>query len=301
MEEFYTFEPPRWNGTAFHISVIGILAIAVGWLMLQASSAQLGPDFVLYLLGALVLAAPIPLFAYRLYSLWRSTYVLARDGVRLRWGLRLEDIPISEIMWVYRADEVEFTPALPILRWPGSLAGRRDTPGIGEVEFMAAQKEGLVFIGTEQRVYAVTPRRPQEFLNAYQAQMELGSLEPIAARSVYPTFVLSELWGAVPVRVLVLAGLLLNLALLVWVGAASSARQSVSLGFTPAGAPQDPVPAVQLFLLPVASAFFFAVNFILAMYYYRRSPDHPLAYLLWGSSVLTPVLFLAAVFFILRV
>jgi hypothetical protein len=301
MEELYTFEPPRGNGTAFHISVIGILGIAVGWLMLQASSAQFGPDFVFYLLGALVLAAPIPLFAYRLYALWRSTYIVARDGLRLRWGLRMEDIPVSDILWVYRANEVEFAPTLPLLRWPGNLVGCRGTFGVGEVEFMAAQKEDLVFIGTEQRVYAVTPRRPQEFVNAYQAQMELGSLEPIEPQSIYPTFVVGELWRAVPVRVLVLAGLLLNLALLIWVGVASSGRQMISLGVTPSGAPQDAVPAVQLYLLPVASAFFFAVNFILAMYYYRRSSGHPLAYLLWGSSVLTPLLFLIAVFFILRV
>ena len=67
------------------------------------------------------LAAPLPLFTYRLYSLWRSTYVVARDGMRLRWGLRVEDIPISDILWVYRADEVEFSPSLPLLRWPGNL------------------------------------------------------------------------------------------------------------------------------------------------------------------------------------
>ena len=301
MEDTYTFEPPRGNGTAFHISVIGILGIAVGWLMVRASSAQLGPDFVFYLLGALALAAPIPLFSYRLYSLWRSTYVVARDGMRLRWGLRVEDIPISDILWVYRADEVEFSPSLPLLRWPGNLVGRRNTPGIGEVEFMAAVREGLVFIGTQQRVYAVAPRRPQDFLNAYQAQMELGSLEPIEARSIYPTFVVGELWRTVPVRILVLAGLLLNLGLLVWVGVVTSNRQTISLGFTPNGAPQDPVPAVQLFLLPVASVFFFMVNFIFAMYYYRRSSSLPLAYLLWGNGVLTPLLFLTAVYFILRV
>ena len=118
MEETYIFEPPRWNGTAFHISVIGILAIAIGWLMLQSSNAELGPAFVFYLLGALVLALPVPLFAYRLYALWRGMYVLERDGVRLQWGLRVEDIPISDILWVYRAEEVNFSPSLPVFHWP---------------------------------------------------------------------------------------------------------------------------------------------------------------------------------------
>ena len=60
------------------------------------------------------------------------------------------------------------------------------------------------------------------------------------------------------------------------------------------------VPAVQLMLLPVLNILFFVVNSSLGLFFYQRMEIRPLAYLLWSSSVVVSILFIGAVFFILR-
>ena len=85
-------------------------------------------------------------------------------------------------------------------------------------------------------------------------------------------------------------------------------QTTVSLGFHSDGSPGDPVPAVQLFMLPVIDAFYFAASLGLGLYFYRsvdRGDLGPtavpglvwlvLAYLLWGSSALTSLFLLVGV------
>jgi hypothetical protein len=52
-------------------------------------------------------------------------------------------------------------------------------------------------------------------------------------------------------------------------------------------------------LLPVLNTFIFLADLLLGLFFYRRTEAQPLAYLLWGSSILTALLFIAAVIFIL--
>ena len=84
-----------------------------------AGRAPLGPLFLVYLLGAITVAAPTPLLAYRAFGLSRSHYVIERDGIRLKWGFREEDIPISEIEWVEYAEDL----IVPLKKPRRNLAG----------------------------------------------------------------------------------------------------------------------------------------------------------------------------------
>jgi hypothetical protein len=52
-------------------------------------------------------------------------------------------------------------------------------------------------------------------------------------------------------------------------------------------------------LLPVFNTIIFLVNLFLGIALFRREETQPLAYLLWMTSVVTSLLFLAAVYFIL--
>jgi hypothetical protein len=147
-------------------------------------------------------------------------------------------------------------------------------------------------------------------LTAYQRLTELGSLSPLTARSVYPSFLLARLWRTPSARALLLGGLALNLLLLAWVILVAPGRGEVMLGFQRGG---EAVPGIRLLLLPVLSSFFFLIDFFVGLFLYRRSlypkassgasylppaPYSVLAYLLWGSGALTPLLFILAVAFI---
>ena len=75
--------------------------------------------------------------------------------------------------------------------------------------------------------------------------------------------------------------------------------QRIPLGFTPAGMPQEAVPAVQVILLPLLSALLFIMGWLGGLFFYRRPDQRILALAVWSSSALSALLFLFAVFFLI--
>jgi len=155
-------------------------------------------------------------------------------------------------------------------------------------------------ITTPERAFAISPADSIEFLKTFQQLMEWGSLTSFPARSLFPDLLLFRSWSDRPARILLVVGLLLSLGLMAWVGFALPARAQVALRLTPEGSPVDFVPAVRLWLLPVLNTFFFLADTLLGLFFYRRGETQPLAYLLWGVSVVTSLGFLGAVYFILQ-
>lgn len=299
MPDEYVFQPDRRQGIVFHLAALLIFTFIALFGLWRASLAEIGPAFLLYLLPALGAIAILPALAYRLFALRSAVYALEREGVHLKWGLRVEDIPIANVTGVYLAAEQSHPIPLPRLRLPGAVMGHRRLPGGEDIEFLAADVRKLVLIVTPGRIYAISPANPQAFLFAFQRCTEMGSLSPILGRSVYPTLILSQVWRSMPARVFLLTGLILSLILLIWVSLAIPGRSQVILGARP-GLPGDPAPAVRLLLLPVINSVFFVMNFFLGLFFYRRSESQMFSYLLWMSSAATAFLFLVAVFFILR-
>lgn len=203
------------------------------------------------------------------------------------------------VLWVRPASESGLSVPLPLIRWPGAILGTRRLPDGARLEFLAGNARHLVLIATMERIYAISPEEPGEFLQVYENLMEMGSLVHLPARSIYPAFLLARVWTDRLARALLLAGAGLAFALLIIVSFAIPTSDTISLGFGPQGGQRDPVPSVQLLLLPVLNAFFFLVDLLLGMLLYRRGYSQLLAYLLWGSGVLTGLLFLVAVLFIL--
>ncbi|MBI3158636.1 MAG: hypothetical protein HYZ26_03425 [Chloroflexi bacterium] len=294
------FEPRRGPGVLAHLLLLLGLGGASLALFGQATRAALGPVFLAALLGSLALALPLPLTFYRLYGLLRSAYVIERDGIRLRWGLRAEHIPVDQVLWVELAEDLVRPLDLPAPRWPGALVGVQTHPDAGDVEFMAAGAAGLVLIGTAARTYAISPGDPEAFRRAYQTQLERGTLGPLRPYSARPAFLFAEVWQIPPARSLLLALILLNLTLFVWVGLAVPGLETISLGYTPTGRLQNPVGAGQLFLLPAVSLLLGAAGAAAALAFHRRAANHPLAYVAWCGSLVSSLLFLAAVYVILQ-
>ena len=290
---------------AFHIiAILGLLG-AGAWGLYQVASAGIGFSFLFYLGLPILAIVVVPLLAYRLYALWTAYYILERDGIRLRWGLRLEDIPMTAVAWVHSVSELEGRLPLPLLRWPGAVVGMRHfsagrtLQGARLVEYLAGSASRLVLIGAGERAFGLSPADPIGFLYAYERLTELGSLTPLQARSVYPTFLLGRAWHSRPVRGLMLSSWILSLVLLTWISLAIPGRDQVHLGFRADGSPGDLVPAARLMLLPVLEGLMILVNFFLGLFFYRREESQYLSYLLWGSSVIVAFLFLLGAYFIL--
>ena len=291
------FPPLKRRGLLLHAILLTVLIVVSGWGFWNLSSAEVGLSFVLYLLVGLVFFAPVPVLGYRAYALARAVYILDRDSLELRWGLRDEDIPLTDIEWVRPAGDLSHPLRLPPLPMPGAVLGLRRHPDLGLVEFIASDRKQLLLIATAKRVFAISPERAAEFAQTFANATEMGSLTPAESKSVFPSFVVTQAWENGLARYLWLTALFLNLGLFVWVSLSIPAFQRVALGFNPDRTPTA-VASVQLIIVPLASIFLALAGWIAGLYFYRWEKQRLLSFILWTSGTLTSLFFLVAVLFI---
>src|SRR3990172_638518 len=157
MADSYIFHPARRLGLFLHLTSIGLLLLAGGVGLWQASRAEAGLPFLVFLSLPLAAGVGLPVLVYRLYALWSASYILERNGIRLRWGMRVEEIPADQVEWV-RLDRRMPQP-LPRLAfaWPGAVVGLRPWHDGRLLEYMADRSADLVLVATAQRVFAISP------------------------------------------------------------------------------------------------------------------------------------------------
>jgi Bacterial PH domain len=300
VREVFIFRPPRRTGIIVHSIAVAFLSIIGVFGLWQASLAESGPTFLVFLLVALLAIAFLPTLIYRMYALQRARYTLARDGISIYWGLRREDIPINLVNRVGSAEQNGMVLQKPFLRIPGAVLGVKSQTNGKPVEFLAARDTNLVMITTPDKIFAISPADSSEFLLTYRKLAEYGSLVPIQSVSDYPTFLLSRSWSDLPARLLLITSALLALGLILWVSLSISNHPQISLRLTTNNAPVELVPGIRLLLLPVLNTFFFITDLLLGLFFYRKEDTKILAYLMWASSALTSLLFYGAVYFILQ-
>jgi len=293
------FPPAKRSGITTHVIIIIVLTVISAWGFWNLSNTQVGPSYVTYLLAALLAFAPIPFFGYRAYALQRADYYIDRDSLAAIWGLRVEDIPLTDIEWVRPATDLTSPLRLPRFRFPGAILGTRRHPDLGLVEFIASDAKNIILIATSKRVFAISPENPAALVQTFARATELGSLTPAKPVSVYPSFIITQAWESPVARFLWMSGLFLNLGLFVWVGILIPSLTQIPFGFNALGAPAETAPASQLILLPLISAFMYVVSIIAGLYFYRWETQRPLAFIVWVSSTVCAVLFLIAVLFII--
>ncbi len=291
------FPPDKRRGLLLHGILLAILLALSAWGFINLSRADVGPNFVVYLLVGLISFAPIPLFGYRAYALARAEYILDRDSLEIRWGLRDEDIPLTDIEWIRSARDLTHPLGLPPMTMPGAVLGLRRHSDLGVVEFIASDTRNILLVSTAKRVYAISPTRPNEFTQTFARSTELGSLIPAQAKSVYPSFIVVQVWENGLARYFWLATLFLNLGLFVWVSLLIPSFTRVALGFS-INRSVAAVPSVQLIIVPLISTLSALTGWAAGLYFYRWEKQRILSFVVWASGALTSLLFLIAVLFI---
>jgi hypothetical protein len=292
------FPPPRRTGVIVQIVLALILGAAVGIALWNATLIQAGLYFVFLLLLSLILLFPLGISIYRAYALLQAHYSLERDGLRLRWGLRAEDIPLPMIEWVRPASDMGFRMPLPIGALPGGILGTRVIEGLGPVEYMASDFKKMLLIATPEKIFVISPANTSAFIRTFQRSNELGSLSPIPSRTALPATFFRRVLSDKPARIMMIAGLVLTVILFVTVSLLIPTRPEVVLGFDSQGQPLDTTASDWLLLLPVLATFAYIVDLIGGLYFFRNPPGQPIAYLLWTAGMITPLLLLVAVVFL---
>jgi hypothetical protein len=292
------FPPSRRRGLTLHVVLILLLTSIVGILAFLISRQPISLAFTVFIFLAVLAFFPIPILAYRLYSLRRANYSLTRDRLKLSWGLREEWIPVAEIEWVRPLKALGQPIPMPFFHLPGSVLGLRRHADLGPIEFLASDEKSLLLVATSGKIFAISPEDPLNFLQDIQRAVEMGSLMPTVQRSIYPSFVVVHAWDSLAARFLWLAGFFANIGLLAWVSLIAPSLRHISLGFLPSGTARPPSAGMTLILLPIVSTFLYLVGWVTGLMVYRREEQRPLAYILWASGVVSALLFLVAVMFI---
>jgi hypothetical protein len=295
----HEFPPPRQRGLLLHGFMILILLSLLAFALWELFQATVGPSFTVYIVVALGAFISLPFLGYRAFALWKANYTLDRDNLRLEWGLRGEDIPVSDVEWVRSSRDLATPLLLPRVRMPGAVLGSRRHPDLGDVEFLASDSGRLLLIATARQVYAISPADAAGFVSSFQHAIEQGSLVPGTGHSQYPTFVLSLAWDNMLARYLWLTGLFLNIGLLAWVTVLIPSLETVALGFTSTGVPLV-VPGIQLIILPILSVLLYVTGFIAGLYFFRWEEYRILAFILWGTGAFSSLLFLISVLILLN-
>jgi hypothetical protein len=283
------FAPDRRQGLLLFFGALLLNLAALGWLALQTMLQQERGFFILYLIASVLAFIPLPIILYRLFSLIRASYGIDRDGLYMQWGLRAEDIPMGEIEWVRRADDLPFPLVPPSFSLPGSVVGNRVHPDLGRVDFIASDAQSLLLVATPSQVFAISPRDTAGFLDTFQRSAELGSITPIAAKTARADFLLTALLRDRTARGFIIAGVALSAALLILVSFLIPTRQTVTLDFEPATQTMEATPSERLLLLPVLSLLMLTADIALGSYLYRKPDLRPAAYLTFASSLILPV------------
>jgi hypothetical protein len=292
------YPPPRRGGQTIHILLILVLTTLVVILAVLISRQPISLVFTGLVILAVSAFLPIPFLVYRLFSLMRANYNLDRDQLTLTWGLRVEQIPASEIEWVRPLTAMSQPMPRPFFRLPGSVLGLRRHPDLGPVEYLASDEKALLFVATSRKIFAISPEDPVHFLQDIQHAFEMGSLTPVVSKSVFPSFVVVQAWDSLAARYLWLAGFFANIGLLAWVSLMAPSRQHISLGFLPSGAARPPTAGITLILLPIVSITLYLAGWLTGLMIYRREDRRGMAYILWASGLVSALLFLVAVLFI---
>lgn len=293
------FPPPKRRGLILHGVLLVILTVIAILGFVTLSRAEVGPAFLISLLVSLAAFTPIPFFIYRAYSLWRADYHMDRDSLAIHWGLRVENIPLTDIEWIRPADDLTKPLVLPAFQLPGGLLGIRRHSDLGVVEFLASDVKKLLIIATAKRVFVISPDDPAALAQNFARATELGSITPAEAKSVYPSFVVTQAWQSGLARYLWLTALFLNIGLFIWASLIIPSTSRVALGPQFIGSALETVPSSQLIIFPVASLLLSIAGWIAGLYFYRWDRERILAFIIWGSSTLTSLLFLLAVLFII--
>lgn len=315
VEEKYAFAPPRQPGLLFQAAlaiVFGVTSLLSG---VQMFRTPIGLEFIFYFLVGCAAAGVVPWAVYRWFALRSAMYLVERNGLRILWGLRWEEVPMSSVRWVRSEADVrqQLRSRLP-LPWgalPGAILGTRQLADGTVLEYFASDFSKLVLVATDERVLILSPAQVNDFLYLMQRLLELGAISPWQRRSQDPTLILKEIWRNRWARLLLILGLLGSLALMIWVSLLIPSLGEVYLSL----AAEEPSPPAFLLLLPLTNGFFYLLNVLLGLYFYRRSlpsstagdgqtrpsaapMGRVYAYLLWGVSPLTTVLFYFAISFL---
>ncbi len=281
------------------VATIWALLRVVGVLRLPPEVWQVGPALYRDMLLLLALLALAGTLAYHIAASLTMGYQVDRNGVYVHWlGNRLV-IPMESI------ERVEPGRADAVLSWRvvyglvGTYRGTARTHDGTPLRLFATRPpHDCLWIHTRDSVYALSPAKPDAFVQDLEQRRRLGAITPLTPTCHYGWLFAYPFWNDRVVRSALLLAVALNLLLFgVLAFRYPELAADVRMRFNAVGEVTELRPRHQILFLPLAASGLLLLNLGLGVALYPREQTG--ARLLQLASVLMPVLFGVAVFAII--
>ena len=290
-----SFSPKRIRGVLFLGGVSLVLLAGEALLISLLQSSPIGTNFFLYALSAVIVAVPLLFLLYRLYSLLFSSYTLDRKGLHIQWGKRSEVIPLNMIEWIRRPEEMPYDIPWSVLPMPGAYLGTVPSEEYRQIEFLASDTSTMLFVGTPKAVYAVSPRRPDDFLEGFRRMLQYGSTEAETWTTYRPANWILESWRDQTGRTTVILTALQLLVMILYIGFRYTAGKRIPMQFSASGVAEEVHTGQTVLVIPVLACLSAAAAYFFGGQLYSRPGFQNTARLVWVFMTLTVLLFEIAV------
>lgn len=288
-----------WIVGVISMSLIGALDIWLVHGLLEHHIWAQRINFLTFLAGLVVLLSlPALLFlAYQTVSCLTLRYHLDRNGIVIRWAGTEQIIPIRNIQRIVPGHQLMG----PVVRrrgprWPGHERGIGSIPGIGRTCFLATRplSQQLLLV-TPGMSFAISPREPERFLQAFEARRELGPNRLLEQEMRPASWLTWPFWRDRTAWILLGAALIINLGLFGYLSARFPRLDiQLPLHFNRWGQVDRIGTKMELFTLPIIGLIILGTNTALGLALYKR--ERAGSYLLWGAAAATQALFWLATF-----
>jgi len=287
-----TYQPPRTQSLIFNLGLgFPALAASLVLLLLGSGNTVRDPNLLFLVLAALLLFIAI-FFAYRVFLVLTTRYLLTRSNLDLRWGFQREIIPLDRIEWAHPVSDFDSPLPLPGFLLPFQYYDTRRIRGLGEVEFAATDRQNMVLIQAGDRHFVISPLAAHAFAEEFACLSNLGAAEPTEPVSQNARSLLREIFQDGMAKKLFIAGVIGLVVLVIVIVTLSATRLTVTW------ITLELVPSNRLLLLLLVGALDWLVNTFLGGYFFLRGLlEKRWIFLIWSWSVLMSLtLALAAVF-----
>ncbi len=185
--------------------------------------------------------------------------------------------------------------------WPGFYLNRASVASLGAVQFYATRPLAeTLLVRTDRQTYAISPVDASQFVTEFNLRRRLGAIEPVSEGVIPGSFLSHPLWHDKLGRGLILAGVILNLLLYVYLIARfDELKPTLRMHFNKFGNVDQIGDKTELMYLPFVGLLTVVGNSLLGAFIQPK--DRIPAYLLYGAAILLQILTAIAIFVILAV
>jgi hypothetical protein len=287
--------PVRSAGTVIGLGASGLaLALSLALLARGLGWPVSWPQFLAYA-GAGVMLAVAATFAFWAWACATMRYIVSTAGITIRWGPIRHHIPISRIQLMIRGKGEE-RPQVRGVSWFGYHVGRGEVGDEKRVLFFSTHRvpEDIVYIRTEDTIYAVSPQDTSRFITDSQKAYEASQGDVPAGPLVERDFVAAHpIWSDRVAQILMLVSLALNIALWAYIFANyPNMSNEITIEFPPIGDITTLHSRDAIFRIPGTASAVLGVNLAASLLFQPR--ERAATYLLLSGTIFLQVVFWVA-------